>query len=81
MQDALELSEQIVKYAKLRAQGDLTEQKPLDGLTALLGKYEAGMFKRAKQYAEESNMYLDLFFHERGGRAMVEHFQKVKATE
>ena len=51
------------------------------GLPAALQKYDADMFVRAEEYAKQTWMYLGLFFHERGGIAMVEHFERARARE
>lgn len=51
------------------------------GLSAALQKYDANMFVRAEEYAQQTWMYLGLFFHERGGIAMVEHFEQTRARE
>lgn len=52
-----------------------------DAIGHITGVYESEMFKRAEKNAKETMMYLDLFFHERGGIAMVEHFEQVKKRE
>jgi flavin-dependent dehydrogenase len=61
------------------------DQSPVTHMSNALGKarkiYEAVMFGRAEKNAKETMMYLDLFFHERGGVAMVEHFERVKKQE
>jgi hypothetical protein len=36
------------------------------------------MFSRAESYAKETWMYLNLFFHERGGRPMCDYFAEEK---
>jgi 2-polyprenyl-6-methoxyphenol hydroxylase-like FAD-dependent oxidoreductase len=68
MQDALELAHAIHGTAQQR-------------LADRLAAYEEDMWKRAKQNAEATMMYQDLFFHERGGIAMVEHFAKKREEE
>lgn len=50
-------------------------------LPAALQKYDVDMFVRAEEYAKQTWMYLGLFFHERGGLAMVEHFEQAQARE
>ena len=50
-------------------------------LPAALQRYDADMFVRAEEYAKQTWMYLGLFFHERGGVAMVEHFEQAHARE
>jgi len=61
MHDALDLANAICD----KTRGNVS--------TSLKG-FEITMWKRAKQNAEATMMYLDLFFHQRGGIAMVEHF-------
>lgn len=68
MKDALSLAHAII--------GDGTGQEPPLPLEKRLQNFEIDMWARAKQNAEATMMYQDLFFHERGGIAMVEHFQK-----
>ena len=79
MEDALELGRAIIG-AK-----NLAQITPHETHVELLSKavqtYEESMFKRAKRYAEETWMYYNLFFHERGGQPMVEQFAKAKAEE
>ena len=43
-----------------------------------LRSYEEKMYKRAHEAAEMNKMYEGLFFHKRGGIAMVEHFAAEK---
>src|SRR5262245_31682153 len=43
-------------------------------MAAAIKEYETEMLPRAEQFAQQTLMYLDLFFHKRGGLAMVEHF-------
>lgn len=50
-------------------------------MAAAIKEYETEMFPRAEQFAQQTLMYLDLFFHKRGGVAMVEHFDRVKEAE
>ncbi|KAF1949862.1 FAD/NAD(P)-binding domain-containing protein [Byssothecium circinans] len=50
-------------------------------LSERLQDFEVKMWKRAKQNAEATMMYQDLFFHKRGGIAMVEHFAKKREEE
>ncbi|KAF2686348.1 FAD/NAD(P)-binding domain-containing protein [Lentithecium fluviatile CBS 122367] len=61
MQDAMELAHAI-------------RGTPRADLGSGLREFEVAMWQRAKQNAEATMMYLNLFFHERGGYAMVEHF-------
>ncbi|KAL9598757.1 MAG: hypothetical protein Q9179_003794 [Wetmoreana sp. 5 TL-2023] len=74
MEDALHLARNIVA-AKDSWQTDKS------GIVIALQKYEADMFVRAEDYAKQTWMYLGLFFHERGGIAMVEHFEQTRAQE
>ncbi|KAK2741489.1 hypothetical protein FQN57_005622 [Myotisia sp. PD_48] len=71
MQDALVLGRNIIK---LRNEG-------VKSFASAVSDYETEMFDRAEKYATQTMMYLGLFFHERGGVAMVEHFDRVKAKE
>ena len=68
MKDALDLARAIRGAAR-------------EKLSASLAAFEIDMWKRAKLNAEATVMYLDLFFHERGGVAMVEHFAKKRQDE
>ncbi|KAJ4288092.1 hypothetical protein N0V90_012109 [Kalmusia sp. IMI 367209] len=61
MHDALDLAGAICGTAR-------------EKLSDSLRTFEVEMWKRAKQNAEATVMYLNLFFHKRGGVAMVEHF-------
>lgn len=66
MKDALQLAHAICEPDRVN-------------LSDSLRKFEVEMWKRAKSNAEATMMYLDLFFNERGGVAMVEYFaQKLK---
>ncbi|KAF7947887.1 hypothetical protein EAE96_008964 [Botrytis aclada] len=51
------------------------------GLSEAVRKYELAMFDRAEGYAKETWMYLNLFFNERGGHAMVESFAEQKKQQ
>jgi 2-polyprenyl-6-methoxyphenol hydroxylase-like FAD-dependent oxidoreductase len=62
MEDALELSEAL---GQAQSMGSVAEA---------LQSYEVKMWKRAHEIAELNMMYQGLFFHKRGGIAMVEHF-------
>ena len=77
MEDALHLARNIVAAKKDQWQ---TEDEKSAMATALKD-YEADMFARAEEYAKQTWMYLGLFFHERGGIAMVEHFERTRAQE
>lgn len=72
MKDSLELAHAII--------GEGTEQDS-SPLSERLAKFEVDMWARAKKNAEATVMYQDLFFHERGGIAMVEHFAKRREEE
>lgn len=78
MQDALELAEAIIaRKAELETPGTDVSAK----LSEASKVYESTMFVRALENGKQTWMYLDLFFHERGGVAMVEHFERVRAKE
>ncbi|CAI6288147.1 unnamed protein product [Periconia digitata] len=70
MEDAMELCAAIIEA---RDKGT-----PVAGA---LREYEVKMWKRAHETAELNMMYQGLFFHERGGVAMVEHFEEQKRAE
>ena len=74
MEDALRLARHLVA-AKESWETDKS------AFAAALQRYEADMFVRAEEYAKQTLIYLDLFFHERGGIAMVEHFERTRAQE
>ena len=74
MEDALHLARNII------AAKDLW-QTDKSAMATALKEYEAEMFVRAEEYAKQTWMYLGLFFHERGGIAMVEHFERTRAQE
>lgn len=74
MEDALHLARKLI------AAKDLW-QTDKSAIATALQNYEAEMFVRAEEYAKQTSMYLDLFFHERGGIAMVEHFERTRAQE
>ncbi|KAJ2904203.1 FAD binding domain protein [Zalerion maritima] len=73
MQDSLFLAQRILAHLSSDARDPSMAQA--------IKEYESEMFERAEQHAKQTLMYLDLFFHNRGGVAMVEHFDKVKAEE
>lgn len=77
MEDALHLARNIIASKPSWP----TETERRSSLAAALAKYEAEMFVRAEDYAKQTWMYLGLFFHERGGIAMVEHFERMRAQE
>ncbi|PVI00660.1 FAD/NAD(P)-binding domain-containing protein [Periconia macrospinosa] len=70
MEDALELCGAIVEA---RDKG-----RPV---AEALQEYEVKMWKRAHETAKLNMMYQGLFFHKRGGIAMVEHFEEEKLAE
>ena len=80
MEDALSLATQIKEWKQ-----NVWDKAGSDASTSLLIEpiraYEEEMFARAEKYANETMMYLNLFFHERGGIAMCEQFAKAKAEE
>jgi 2-polyprenyl-6-methoxyphenol hydroxylase-like FAD-dependent oxidoreductase len=69
MEDALELC------------GALTEAGDKKSIARAVRGYEVKMWKRAHEAAELNMMYQGLFFHERGGIAMVKHFEEQKLSE
>lgn len=75
MKDALDLAHSIIGK-----ETELEQKDPLS-LDVRLQKFEVEMWARAKQNAEATMMYQDLFFHKRGGVAMVEHFAKRRLEE
>lgn len=77
MEDALHLARNIIASKPSWS----TETERRSSLAAALSKYETEMFVRAEDYAKQTWMYLGLFFHERGGIAMVEHFERTRAQE
>ena len=79
MEDALHLARNIVGHKGDRSALPNTDSKL--GLAAALNDYEEAMFSRAEDYAKQTWMYLGLFFHERGGVAMVEHFEQSRAQD
>lgn len=79
MEDALELAHAII--ACKASWEDVQPFANVSGLSSAVRQYEESMFPRAEGYARETWMYLNLFFNERGGHAMVEHFAKAKEQE
>lgn len=80
MEDALSLATQIKQWKQNvwdKAGSDASSSLLIEPVRA----YEEEMFARAERYANETMMYLNLFFHERGGIAMCEQFAKAKAEE
>lgn len=80
MEDALSLANQIKQW-KQNAWDKAGSSASASLLIDPIRAYEEEMFSRAQRYAEETMMYYDLFFHERGGVAMCEQFAKAKAEE
>jgi 2-polyprenyl-6-methoxyphenol hydroxylase-like FAD-dependent oxidoreductase len=78
MEDALELAKAIIAR---KSNWEASTFHDSISLSAAVKEYEIEVFVRAEKYAKETWMYLGLFFHERGGVAMVEHFEKVRAQE
>jgi 2-polyprenyl-6-methoxyphenol hydroxylase-like FAD-dependent oxidoreductase len=79
LEDALHLARNIIAH-----KGDWHAVPQADGrigLAAALKEYEEAMFVRAEEFAKQTWMYLCLFFHERGGIAMVEHFEQTRAQD
>lgn len=79
MQDALELARAIIASKSTWSSSDTFGAG--SSLAAATKEYETAMFARAHKFAKETWMYLGLFFHQRGGIAMVEHFEQIKAQE
>lgn len=77
MQDSLILARQIVvsksQWVSIESQRH--------SIAEAIAEYETDMFARAESFAKETMMYLNLFFNARGGSAMVEHFDRVRAEE
>ncbi|KAF2490813.1 FAD/NAD(P)-binding domain-containing protein [Lophium mytilinum] len=81
MEDALDLALKLKQWKQeVWDKADPSSASDLP-LIEPVRKYEEEMFVRAERYAKETMMYLDLFFHERGGSAMCEHFAKAKEEE
>ena len=55
--------------------------EPSANIAPAIASYEKAMFVRAERYARSSQMFLNLFFNERAGVAMVEHFARMRAQE
>ena len=69
MQDAMELCEALIEAG--------TNSSTAEALRA----YEIKMWNRAHETAKLNMMYQGLFFHERGGAAMIEHFEEQKLAQ
>ncbi|KAK8001049.1 hypothetical protein PG991_013271 [Apiospora marii] len=68
MEDALDLAHAVV--------GKENSQENTSSMGMRIKRFEEAMWARAKQNAEATLMYQDLFFHKSGGTAMVEHFSR-----
>jgi 2-polyprenyl-6-methoxyphenol hydroxylase-like FAD-dependent oxidoreductase len=79
MQDALDLANEVTRSRD--ENGWKSPSLMQASLSAAVRRYEEAMWARAKEDAERTAMYLDLFFNERGGRAMIEHFEAAKEQE
>jgi 2-polyprenyl-6-methoxyphenol hydroxylase-like FAD-dependent oxidoreductase len=79
MEDALHLARKIIGHKDNWSA--LSPAESRIGLAAALKDYEEAMFVRAEDFAKQTWMYLGLFFHERGGIAMVEHFEQTRAQD
>ncbi|KAA8647878.1 hypothetical protein EYZ11_007519 [Aspergillus tanneri] len=79
MEDSLELARAII--ACKSSWEDVQPFSKATDLSVAVCQYETAMFRRAEDYAKETLMYLDLFFNERGGHAMCEHFARAKEQE
>ncbi|KAI0423636.1 monooxygenase [Xylaria sp. FL1042] len=79
MEDALQLAQCLVtcKDVCAKAAAKMHEHHLSDAVR----KYEEDMFVRAEAYAKETWMYLNLFFHVRGGHPMCEHFANEKKQQ
>ncbi|OAG08643.1 FAD/NAD(P)-binding domain-containing protein [Paraphaeosphaeria sporulosa] len=79
MEDALSLGLKLKQWKR-----EVWDQSPEQGVSTIIqptSAYEQEMFARAEAYGKETWMYLNLFFHEKGGRPMLEHFAKAKEQE
>ncbi|KAJ8060423.1 hypothetical protein OCU04_010750 [Sclerotinia nivalis] len=79
MEDAMELARAII--ARKPTWEGKENFNDAEGLSEAVRKYELAMFDRAEGYAKETWMYLNLFFNERGGHAMVESFAEQKKQQ
>jgi hypothetical protein len=79
MEDALSLGLKLKQWKR-----EVWDQSLAQGVSTIIQPtiaYEQEMFARAEAYGKETLMYLNLFFHEKGGRPMLEHFAKTKEQE
>lgn len=82
MEDAMNLSTAVIDAVKqLRATGQTDKAVSTEALAAATRSYEEEMWVRAENYAKQTMMYLDLFFHPRGAPAMIEHFDEKRAED
>ena len=79
MEDALQLARSIVAWKDHCAKVKVEMHDRL--LSDAVRDYEEAMFVRAEGYANETWMYLNLFFHERGGYPLCEHFANAKKQQ
>ncbi|KAI1120261.1 hypothetical protein F5Y10DRAFT_258767 [Nemania abortiva] len=79
MEDALQLVRSLVACRDVCAKTAVKTHER--HLSDAVRDYEEAMFIRAEAYAKETWMYLNLFFHERGGHAMCEHFAHEKQQQ
>ncbi|KAI0447486.1 hypothetical protein F4803DRAFT_558854 [Xylaria telfairii] len=79
MEDALQLARSLVACQRVCAKTAVNTHER--HLSEAVRSYEDAMFLRAEAYAKETWMYLNLFFHERGGQPMCDHFANAKKQE
>ncbi|KAI0528039.1 hypothetical protein F5B22DRAFT_16811 [Xylaria bambusicola] len=79
MEDALQLSQSLVAFNEQCGKTAVSTHDRL--LSNAVRDYEEEMFVRVSEYANETWMYLNLFFHERGGYPMCEHFANAKKQQ
>ncbi|KAI8946986.1 hypothetical protein F4801DRAFT_592949 [Xylaria longipes] len=77
--DALQLARSLVACRDVCAKAAVRTHER--HLSDAVRDYEEAMFVRAEAYAKETWMYLNLFFHERGGHPMCEHFASEKKKQ
>lgn len=84
-ENSLELANAVIGAVKsMRQRSDAAKINRIDRVKMLseaTSKYEKSMWVRATEYAKQTMMYLELFFHERGGIAMIEHFAEKRAED
>ncbi|KAI1825837.1 monooxygenase [Xylaria intraflava] len=79
MEDGLKLARRLVACRDICAKTELSTHER--HLSNAVREYEEEMFARAESYAKETWMYFNLFFHEKGGRPMCEHFANAKKEQ